>query len=100
MRSTPKTTPKSQGEKTAAIYGVPSVHRHIFLDNENELEYILRQLEKTEKIAQRNGYAIAIGHPKTQTAKALEVWLETLADKNIELVPLSLLIPYIEQINR
>ena len=35
-----KTTPKSQGEKTAAIYGVPSVHRHIFLDNENELEYI------------------------------------------------------------
>jgi len=95
-----KTTPKSQGEKTAALFGVPSAHRHIFLDNENELEYILRQLEKTEKIARRNGYAIAIGHPKTQTAKALEVWLETLADKNIELVPLSVLIMQIESLNQ
>ena len=83
------TTPNSQGEKTAKQYGVPCVHRHVFLDNNNDLEYILGQLAKTEAVARKKGYAIAIGHPKIQTAKALRVWIKTLADKNIELVPLS-----------
>ena len=84
-----KTTPNSQGEATAKKYGVPSVHRDVFLDNHNDLEYILGQLEKTEKIAQKEGYAVAIGHPKTQTVRALKVWIKTLKDKNIRLVPLS-----------
>lgn len=87
-----KTTPKSQGESTAKKYNVPTVHRHVFLDNKDELEYILGQLEKTEKIAHKNGYAIAIGHPKIQTAQALKVWIKTLKDKGIELVWLSELV--------
>lgn len=87
-----KTTAQSQGESVAKKYGVPSVHRHVFLDNENNLEYILRQLELTEKIARQNGYAIAIGHPKTQTSKALSAWLKTLDKKYIELVHLSELV--------
>ena len=87
-----KTTAQSQGESVAKKYGVPSVHRHVFLDNENNLEYILRQLALTEKIARQNGYAIAIGHPKTQTSKALSAWLKTLDDKHIELVHLSELV--------
>lgn len=84
-----KTTSKSQVEKVAKKYNVPCANRNVFLDNENNLEYILRQLEKTEKIALKHGYAIAIGHPKSQTSKALEVWLKTLKDKNIEVVHLS-----------
>lgn len=84
-----KTTPQSQGEKIARQYHVANVHRHVFLDNENNLEYILRQLEKAEKIAHQNGYAIAIGHPKTQTSKALMAWLKTLSQKKLKLVHLS-----------
>ena len=84
-----KTTPKSQGEEIAKQYAVPCVHRHVFLDNENNQEYIIGQLEKAEKIASKNGYAIAIGHPKSQTSKALAVWLNTLKEKHIQLVPLS-----------
>ena len=84
-----KTTALSKGEETAQKYGVPCAHRHVFLDNENELEYILKQLEKTENVAKENGYAIAIGHPKTQTSRALKLWIKTLADKNIDLVHLS-----------
>ena len=87
-----KTTPNSQGENTAKKYNVPTVHRHIFLDNNDELEYILGQLEKAEIIARKNGYAIAIGHPKIQTAQALKVWIDTLKDKKIELVWLSELV--------
>ena len=42
-----------------------------------------------EKLANKNGYAIAIGHPKTQTYAALKEWLPTLDKKGIEIIPLS-----------
>ena len=92
-----KTTAFSQGEATAKEYGVPTVHRHVFLDNENDLAYILGQLELAERIAKSNGYAIAIGHPKSQTSRALEIWLKTLPEKKIELIPLSQIIAYVSR---
>jgi len=52
----------------------------------------MKQLELTERIAKKNGYAIAIGHPKSQTSKALKVWLTSLKSKGIKLVPLSELV--------
>ena len=87
-----KTTPKSQVEQVAEKYNVPYVHRHVFLDNNNDFDYIMKQLKLTEQIAIKNGYAIAICHPKSQTSKALKEWLNSLSDKNIELVPLSVLV--------
>lgn len=84
-----KTTPKSKAEAVAEEYGVRYLHRHVFLDNNNDFDYISGQLQLTEKIARKNGYAIAIGHPKSQTGRALKTWLETLPEKNIRLVPLS-----------
>lgn len=84
-----KTTAKSQAETAAIEQGVAHVHRHVFLDNNNDKEYILRQLAQTEKLARKNGYAIAIGHPKSQTAAALKEWLPTLEEKGLVLTPLS-----------
>lgn len=84
-----KTTPRSVGDKTAKKYGVEYVTRNVFLDNRNELDYILGQLTQAEKIARKNGYAIAIGHPKSQTYEALKKWLPTLGEKQLELVHLS-----------
>ena len=57
-----------------------------------DFDYIMKQLKLTEQIAIKNGYAIAICHPKSQTSKALKEWLNSLSDKNIELVPLSVLV--------
>lgn len=87
-----KTTPKSVGDKVAKKYGVHYASRNVFLDNKNELDYILKQLKRTEKIARKNGYAIAIGHPKSQTVEALKRWLPTLSQKQIKLVHLSKII--------
>ena len=87
-----KTTTQSKVEEAAREYGVPYLSRNVFLDNENDLAYILQQLEKTEKIAKEKGYAIAIGHPKTKTVEALDLWLKTLDCKNLVLVPLSQLL--------
>lgn len=84
-----KTTPHSIGDKVAKQYGVNYVSRNVFLDNKNDFQYILKQLSRTEKIARKNGYAVAIGHPKSQTFEALKHWLPTLKDKQIKLVPLS-----------
>lgn len=84
-----KTTSKSVGEKTARKYGVEYAHRHVFLDNNNNKEYILKQLAQAERIAAKNGYAVAIGHPKSQTYEALKIWLPTLQNKNLKLVHMS-----------
>lgn len=84
-----KTSPKSVGRQVAGQYNVAYAHRHVFLDNVNEVEYVNKQLALTERIARRNGYAVAIGHPKSATYQALKAWLPGLKAKQIRLLPLS-----------
>lgn len=84
-----KTSSKSVGKEMAEKYNVESANRNVFLDNENDFNYIMGQLEKTEKVALKNGYAVAIGHPKTETFKALETWIPSLNEKGFTLVHLS-----------
>lgn len=83
-----KTTAKSVGAKVAAEYGVPYIARDVFLDNENDYNYIMKQLRQTEKIAHMRGYAVAIGHPRTQTYLALRDWMKELPKHKIRLVRL------------
>lgn len=84
-----KTSSKSVAKKVAADYAVAYAHRHVFLDNENQKDYVLTQLALTERIANKYGYAVAIGHPKSATYLALKEWLPTLEEKNIKLMHLS-----------
>ena len=79
----------SAGEKAAKDNRVRYVSRNVFLDNEDKFDYVMRQLRQTEAIARKNGYAVAIGHPKEQTYNALKVWLPTLKSRNLRLVHLS-----------
>lgn len=83
------TTPNSMGQRAAKALGVPFVARDIFLDNEQEKAYILRQLASTEKIARIRGYAVAIGHPYSVTLDTLEEWRGTLDFKGLQLVAIS-----------
>ena len=101
-----KTSPKSVAKKVATDYAVAYAHRHVFLDNVNKKDYVLKQLTLTERIANRNGYAVAIGHPKSATYQALKEWLPTLEEKNIKLLHLSKVvkvlnphIPYLQEKN-
>jgi polysaccharide deacetylase 2 family uncharacterized protein YibQ len=88
-----KTTSKSVCKELAEKYDVKYLYRNVFIDNVNEKKYILNQLEKAESIAIKNGYAIAIGHPKQGTIDALKEWLPSLKEKNIKIVHLSDLLP-------
>ena len=84
-----RTSAKSVADKAAQEMKVKYATRNIFLDNNNDKAYILKQLEHTENLARKNGYAIAIGHPKSQTVAALQEWLPSLQNKGIKLVHLS-----------
>ncbi len=84
-----KTTASSKGKELAVADGVDYAARDVFLDNENDYAYIMKQLEKTEKIARKKGFAVAICHPKSQTYLALKDWLNTLPDKEVKLVHVS-----------
>ncbi|PCI32777.1 MAG: hypothetical protein COB54_06685 [Alphaproteobacteria bacterium] len=78
--------------KMATERDIPNLTRDVFLDNEQDVDYILGQLDKLEKMALRRGSAIAIGHPYGETIEALSRWLPTLKQKGIVVVPLSHLI--------
>ncbi|MBO4285410.1 MAG: divergent polysaccharide deacetylase family protein [Alphaproteobacteria bacterium] len=83
-----KTTSDTVGEEVARENGVEYIKRDVFLDNKNEAEHIKKQLERLENIARKQGYAVAICHPKSQTVRVLSEWLESLENKDVKLVHL------------
>jgi len=84
-----RTIASSVAAETAAQYHVPYAVRDVFLDDDPSLENVRERLKQTERIALEYGQAIAIGHPKPYTIQALQEWLPTLQEKNIQLVPVS-----------
>lgn len=84
-----RTSGKTVGAKLAREMGVPVAERNIFLDHENSIEAVNKQLLQVEKMARRKGLAIAIGHPREATIKALKPWLQEIEAKGFRLVPLS-----------
>ena len=84
-----KTIASSIAAKTAQSYEVPYAERDVFLDHDSDLEAVIMSLQRLEELALKHGHAIAIGHPKKNTIKALQEWLPTLEDKGLSLVPLS-----------
>ncbi|MBI5574661.1 MAG: divergent polysaccharide deacetylase family protein [Elusimicrobia bacterium] len=56
------TSPKSTAYKTAKAMGIPTLQNEIFLDIEDNSEYILKQLSLFKKRIKKDGSCIAIGH--------------------------------------
>jgi polysaccharide deacetylase 2 family uncharacterized protein YibQ len=79
-----RTTSKSVAKKVAKKYNMKIYNRNIFLDNKQDINYIQTQLKKAVSLAQKNGFAIAIGHPHKATIKALQQSNKIL--KDIELL--------------
>lgn len=84
-----KTIHRSVAGQTASRYQIKHIDRDVFLDHEDNAEFVKAALAKTEDIARRKGFAVAIGHPRQATISALEDWLPTLKEKGIEVVPVS-----------
>ena len=84
-----KTSAESKVAEAAGEVGVPLLTRNIFLDNEQDEEYISGQLEKAKNIAVKKGYAIAIGHPHKETIAVLKKELTRYESEGVVIVKLS-----------
>jgi polysaccharide deacetylase 2 family uncharacterized protein YibQ len=82
-----RTTPQSVGDQMAQEIGVPSIVRHVFLDDDEALDAVRRKLAETEAVARRQGFVVAIGHPHEATLQALGEWLPGLQGKGLALAP-------------
>ena len=89
-----RTTAATLGLDMARRYNVPYVRRDVFLDDDPLPEQVRDQLVHTEDIARRQGYAVAIGHPRDATLKVLRTWLSGIDRRGFVLVPLSAVVRY------
>jgi len=78
-----KTTPHSQAVNAHKVCSIPLYARNIFLDNEENPQYIRNQLKKAVNIAKKRGYAIAIGHPHSVTLETLKNSTDLLKDVKV-----------------
>lgn len=84
-----RTTKYSKAEVIAKKNGVLSAKRNVFLDHTPSAEQIDKQFNRLLRLSKKYGYAVGIAHPYPQTLKYLNVHLDSLQERGIELVKLS-----------
>ena len=87
------TTVDSKGEKSAKKYDVDYLKRTVFIDSPGNTDVIINRLKKAAEYAEKNGYAIAIGHVgpaggKT-TAEAIKCAKENIEKMGVKFVTVS-----------
>lgn len=91
------TTPHSVAAMLARSRRLPFVHRSHFLDEQRDVDYIVRQLCRLSDFAMSSGWAVGIGHACEETLQALPKGLSAFAEKGIKLVTVSELIRAMEE---
>ncbi|MAO56602.1 MAG: hypothetical protein CMM61_13020 [Rhodospirillaceae bacterium] len=86
------TSRDSVGAKTAKEAGVAYATRDVFIDHKDDEAFVRKQLERLEAKARKHGSAIAIGHPRDITLRALKTWLPKVQAAGFELVGASRLL--------
>ena len=86
------TSSQSKAFDVAQEVGLASFQRDVFIDGNTSVEYIQQKLWETVAIAKKRGYAIAIGHVKPETYKALASFFHSFNDPEVEFVFVSELI--------
>ncbi len=69
--------------------GLPVLQRDVFLDNEDDRQYIKGQLQEVREVARKKGYAIAIGHYRFNTLQVLAEEIPELKKEGFAIVSLS-----------
>ena len=87
-----RTSGTTKGVVVARRFGVPAVERNVFIDHDVSPIAVRTALIHVEDLAQANGFAIAIGHPKDVTLDALEEWLPEVKKRGFAVVPLTAIV--------
>ena len=67
-----RTIGSSKAKTVEAKYGLPYLGRDVFLDHQDGVDNVKKQIREAVAIAKRHGSAIAIGHPRPDTIQALK----------------------------
>lgn len=86
------TTKDSIAYEVAQEMEIKSAVRSVFLDNENDMEYIKGQMLEVQETALIEGEVIAIGHSRINTFYVLKRMVPELIKAGIEIVPVSELV--------
>ncbi len=81
-----RTTAASMALAAARRQHLPAFYRSVFLDDTETVPYTLGQLREFCHTVEREGVALAIGHPHATTIAALTKFLPELDQADIELV--------------
>ena len=92
-----RTTVATVARRVALENGVPNTERNVFLDNELGADAIAFQFERLLGLAEKQGTALAIGHPHPQTLALLEQRIPQLRERGIQLLPVRDLIDIQQQ---
>ncbi len=84
-----RTAPSTVAYDAARQAGIPAFYRSVFLDDTETVDYTLAQLRSFRALVERQGAALAIGHPHPTTITALASFLPEFESADIELVPAS-----------
>lgn len=84
-----RTIGSSVGFAEARKMGVRTATRNIFLDNEEDVAYIRRQIRKMVGLAGKNREVVAICHPYSETIEAFRQEMEWLKRQPVEFVEAS-----------
>ncbi len=85
------TSSGSVGMRLSKAHRVKAIKRDIFLDDEDDPLKIKDQWERLVRIAKKDGYAIALAHPRQNTIRFLKGTASR--DKRVRIVPISSLLP-------
>ncbi len=89
-----RTSGRSVGAALARNFGVPVAERNVFLDHVNDPAAVTARLNETARLARTQGWAVAIGHPRDATLKALEKWLPEARAAGYVFAPLSAVVDF------
>jgi polysaccharide deacetylase 2 family uncharacterized protein YibQ len=80
------TSANSVAYTLAQQQGLPSLKRHVFLDNDTSTAALTKQWQLALRIAEKYGKAVLIAHPYTESHNFLAQKIPELVNQNIELV--------------
>jgi len=87
-----RTSAATQGAAIARSAGVPAIERDVFIDAEQDADFVRGQVRKLLETARRRGAAVGIGHPRPETLGVLREMREELLSSGVALVPVSQLV--------
>ena len=83
-----RTTAQTLCKPSARLFQIPFAQRDVFLDHQQDPQFIRKQIRGLIQIARYRGYAVGIGHPHVITYEVLREMLPNLR-KEVQLVPAS-----------